>query len=373
MSLFKPGKFNIIIDGQFGSTGKGLYAGYSAETNKETIHLATTNAAPNAGHTYIRPDGLKIVAKHLPIVGIVTGCPMYLNAGALINPCILREEVENFNIDPLKISIHPHAAVIHAWHSHSERSNGHPATKIGSTQSGVGEAMVDRVRRRPEAVAERHPYLKQFVRKININQLCEEGKTIVCEVPQGISLGLTNSGFYPNTTSRNVSVPQAMADADVHPAHLGLVHMTLRTFPIRVGSIYDYEGGRIGHSGPFFPDSNEMSWEQMDQTPERTTVTKRIRRIASFSHIQFEDSVSTVRPDFIFLNFMNYFKNCDIAFSFWKSLYDKCNPNIQWRLGFGPRSEDIVSPQQTERGESWLGCENFNRIYDDKGGIRRAS
>ena len=52
-------QINVIVDLQFGSTGKGLLAGYLAETTKPDTVI--TAWAANAGHTYINADGRKFV------------------------------------------------------------------------------------------------------------------------------------------------------------------------------------------------------------------------------------------------------------------------------------------------------------------------
>ena len=50
---------HIILDLQFGSTGKGLLAGYLAE--KVEPDTVVTAWAANAGHTYINAAGEKFV------------------------------------------------------------------------------------------------------------------------------------------------------------------------------------------------------------------------------------------------------------------------------------------------------------------------
>lgn len=44
------GKLNIIMDGQFGSTGKGSLAAYLGLNHPADIYLS--NLSPNAGHTF---------------------------------------------------------------------------------------------------------------------------------------------------------------------------------------------------------------------------------------------------------------------------------------------------------------------------------
>ncbi len=100
-----------------------------------------------------------------------------------------------------------------------------------------------------------------------------------------------------------------MADALIHPSFLGEVMMSLRTFPIRVGNIVNKETGiREGWSGPHYFDQEEVSFEDLGVEPELTTVTKRVRRIFTFSLEQYRQADAANRPSQVFLNFCNYLK-----------------------------------------------------------------
>ncbi len=57
-------KLDLIVDLQYGSTGKGLIAGYLAE--KHGYDCVVNANMPNAGHTYIDDKGQKMVHKVLP-------------------------------------------------------------------------------------------------------------------------------------------------------------------------------------------------------------------------------------------------------------------------------------------------------------------
>ena len=49
----QKGRLNITIDGQFGSTGKGLLNAWLATTTHTAIDIAISNAAPQCGtHLY---------------------------------------------------------------------------------------------------------------------------------------------------------------------------------------------------------------------------------------------------------------------------------------------------------------------------------
>ena len=94
--MLKPGKLNITIDGQFGSTGKGLLNSYIAAHS--TIDVAISNASPNAGHTFDLNDGKgKRTCFHLPVSGVVnSNTIIYLGAGSMIDPELLGWELKYF-------------------------------------------------------------------------------------------------------------------------------------------------------------------------------------------------------------------------------------------------------------------------------------
>ena len=62
--IIENGKVNFLIDGQWGSTGKGKLAGY-LYTKYKNITVAISDNMPNAGHTFTR-DGKNFIFKALP-------------------------------------------------------------------------------------------------------------------------------------------------------------------------------------------------------------------------------------------------------------------------------------------------------------------
>lgn len=340
--MLKIGRANIIIDGQFGSTGKGMLAGYISDYCTDTqIDYAVTNNAPNAGHTYIvEATGKKIVAKQLPIIGILrSDTQIYLNAGSVISINALLEEMEEYGVDPKRVAVHPRATLLSESDIENERGQNSTVTRLASTQSGVGAAIAGRVMREPYRTAGESHYNQLNTRKM-VREVDLRNKTCVVEVPQGVGLGL-NSGFaYPHCTGREISVSQAMADCCLHPDYLGTVFLSVRAHPIRVGHIYDDLMKKIGDSGPFWPDSHELTWDELGQEPELTTVTKRVRRIATFSMLQFEHAVALCRPDVVFLNFLNYLDVPEDRATLLRGMTEVCTAR-KWLLGYGPLSSDV--------------------------------
>ena len=336
--LLPQGKVSVLCDGQFGSTGKGSFAAYIAQHCPPDI--TTSNAAPNAGHTAVI-GGKTIITKHLPIAGVLCGTPIYLNAGARIDPDILLEECAKYGVDRELVTIHPRAAVITPKSRSEEQSNASTYAKVASTQSGAGSALARKVMRHSDAVAENCSKLTAHfkVAKLDLNAEAAAGKTILIEMPQGYGLGINEGLAFPHCTSHSITVPQALADANIHPKHFGQTLMTLRTYPIRVGHLKDNSGNIIGESGAFYPDSTELTWADLNQEPEKTTNTKRVRRVATFSFEQYAEVMAQAMPEVLFLNFANYCKEAELEELVQKML--KIYTPKQLYLGFGPKVTDI--------------------------------
>ena len=338
-----PGRANLVIDGQFGSTGKGLICGYLALQSPPDI--AVSCASANAGHTCITPDngaasGRKIVANHLPISGILTpSAQIYLGAGAILDPKILMKEVFEYLDDEDRLAIHPRACIIEAIDVQAGQHPDSQSTKIAGTQHGVSQALARKVLRKATLAAD-CPELKKFIKVIDLNQKMEAGASVMLEVAQGLGLGLNSGYAYPYCTSREVSVSAALSDAQIHPSFLGNVMMTMRTYPIRVGNIYG-EGRMKGWSGPFYPDSVETSWEDIGVPIEKTTVTQRVRRVATFSLEQYSASLASIRPTHIFLNFMNYLKFGPNGMEQTAVIDRLMALRKPTHLGWGPTTKDI--------------------------------
>lgn len=322
-----PNRLNIIIDGQFGSTGKGLVASYIGSHNH--IDLAITNASPNAAHTFFVGQN-RYITRHLPVTGILNeNSNIYLCAGAIIDPLILLKELDHFNCKK-RVFIHPRAAVVEKTDIEFEKEGA--VKKIASTRLGVGSALSRKVNRSAK-LAESNSLLRPMIKELNVSGYLKQNRTAVMEVPQGLDLSINSGLSYPHCTSREITISSALSDAQVHPSCLGNVIVCIRTFPIRVGHIL--ENNRVvGNSGPFYNDSTETSWEEIGVDKEYTTNTKRVRRVASFSMVQYQKMLDVFKPNYIFLNFANYLSREKLS----KLL--ETLPEVT-HICYGPRVEDV--------------------------------
>lgn len=312
----KPGKTDFILGGQYGSEGKGAASAWLTTTLKKrddgkirsrheglpTYDVVTTNAGTQSGHTSIH-NGVKRVLFHFPTAGVLDPSTfIYLNAGAVIDADVLRQEFMDNDINLHRFCIHPNAAIVTPECREAEGRADSAQTRIASTRKGVGEAISRKVLRSAVLAKDyewgRHGFVPR-ISAMDLNYTLLTGGSVLCEIPQGLSLSL-NSSFYPYVTSRDCTIMQAMNDAGVHPYFMGSTMLVMRTFPIRVGAVGD------NNSGGCYPDQRETSWEALGVEPEITTVTKRVRRVFTWSKYQLRDAMNQCRPELVYLTFCDY-------------------------------------------------------------------
>lgn len=299
-------KFDVIVDLQFGSTGKGLFAGYMAKRNGyDTIFTAW---GPNAGHTFIDESGRKFVHTMLGNGIVSPGLTrVMVGPGSVINRDSLRIEVECARdvLGDAPIYVHPNAAVVTDADREAEAKYGF---KIGSTMKGTAEANIRKMRRITPSVAKDYEWFSPMILVRDHSEwidICQEVEYGLVEGAQGYSLGI-GSGLYPYVTSRECTTAQVLSDCGLPVAAQRRVYGVARTYPIRVANRY-LDGQQVGTSGPGYPDQKELNWaEDLGRVPELTTVTKLPRRIFSFSEKQISDACWMNGVESVFLNFANY-------------------------------------------------------------------
>lgn len=306
------GKVTIVVGGQFGSEAKGKIVSFLADE----FDIAVRTSSPNAGHTVFK-DGKIYRLQQIPATFVNQKCILCIGAGALINPDILRKEVENTKTKD-RLFIDPQAGIIEEKHLLQE---GELVQKIGSTGKGCGAALADRIWRKDFKLAK--DVLKDYqisdVARI-LNQGIDDGKNILVEGTQGFGLSLYH-GIYPFVTSRDTNASNFLAEAGVSPLLANEIILVIRTYPIRVA----------GNSGPL---TNEISWQELSnrigkKVEETTTVTNKVRRVGEFDTEIVKKAVSVNRPTQIALQFLNYMFPEDEDKSSWDSLNQEAKDYIE--------------------------------------------
>lgn len=353
----QPGAY-VLVDGQFGSTGKGAIAALMGATLGDQMDVVTTNAGPNSGHTgyatwskdpmetieggdwrFNAETGqveMKIVTRQIPVASVVIkalglnpNLVTYLNAGAIIDEKVLKEEVDLYQVG---VVVHRCAAFISDVDRQTEQSGS--IAKVASTGKGVGAALARKVLRDPNAILGNFP-------KVDGWPWHWETEKVFVETAQGFSLGLNEARFYPFVTSRECTVMQAISDARIPAQMVKKVIMTVRTHPIRVGNTEQ------GQSGGCYPDQKEIQWSDIGVQPELTTVTQRVRRVFTWSRIQFREALAANRPDVVALMFCDYLQPAGISMGRFmndlvKDYVDTLGRSPDFILtGWGPRPEDV--------------------------------
>lgn len=357
------GKASVLVDGQFGSTGKGLAAAYLSQFIKD-LDVATTNAGAQAGHTTVLATGEKFICYHLPTTGVMRKESLvYVNAGSIIDLKSFAAEVEML-IDPKRIVVHPRAVVIEPEDTQAEHASGSATERSASTQKGVGHALTRKIMRK--ASLAKDFFVADFcgarVEALDLNHLLSLGHSVTVEVPQGFDLSLNHGLSYPYCTSRDCTVGAGLSDAGIHASFLGPTCMVVRTFPIRVGAIYNELQEKLGDSGPFHADSVELGWAKdfPGIEPERTTVTKRVRRIATWSDLQYRAALQMTRPTIVLLNFCNYLRShvdFTLQIQRMERAHDDLDIHPELIFGFGAATSDVTL--SFGKGINWFKNRSF--------------
>lgn len=376
MQMLKKGKLNIgFLDGQWGSSGKGKFNGTLAL--REAPDFAVSHNSVNASHIMVWDDGEEYKFQHLPTSVINPSTDIVMGAGASIQLDQMLKEIEDWQLTPERLFIHPNAVVITPEDIEYEKEH---LVRIASTMTGNGAAAGRKVMRHPDCkFAVDFPELRPFIQDTTtmINGWLKGGKTGILETAQGFELSMdhgvmyespngTVNRAYPYTTSRNVDPLTFAGMTGVAPKMLGNVLLNLRAFPIRVGDgsnnkIDGYSGVDLAgsSSGPIWPDQHEMSWDGItylsgSPTPikETTSLTKRVRRVFSFSKMQLQHITKVVQPDFITINFVNYI-DADIFGAMGKMTRKKLAMVY-------PKIAKLVS--QVECDQYWAGTEFTGKV-----------
>ncbi len=293
--MLKDG-LNIIADAQWGSGGKGKICGYLAKTRK--LSLASACNAPNAGHSTV-DNGVRRVFKCLPSASL--WCDrILLGAGSILNEERLLEEKSWLPADHL-VFVHPRAVRLSPRHAEAEAE----LQAIASTRQGAGAALCDKIMRRPVLWGGDEAATRRLISTDGV---------WLHEVAQGFALSIDHGSHYPNCTSRNSSPQAALDSLGVPVKRLQSVGLIIRPFPIRVGN-----DGADSYSGGWYNDQSETTWQDVarqagmnwDETTElikreHTTVTKRPRRVATFSWEGILAAQAVCDPDYWVLNFAQY-------------------------------------------------------------------
>lgn len=292
----------LILGGQYGSEGKGsvsAWLGNKVADDGTPFDLAIRTGGANAGHTFVDRKGITHKMRQLPCVWDSNPeCDIYLPAGAVIDPEVLKTEYELIKANGWKgkLFVSPMAAVVKEADKHTDAET----IRSGTTGEGIGACRASKVMRQAKLAGDYWTQTRWQDAKEEIKTTLNNfNKHILIEASQGFGLSL-NYGSYPFVTSTDLTRHQVLNDAEIPwGVHAEECWMVIRTFPIRIA----------GNSGPLF---NETSWDELrakygNHIPtEQTTVTKKTRRVGEFDPELVKNAIRMCRPDKMVLTFVDY-------------------------------------------------------------------
>jgi adenylosuccinate synthase len=336
---------SIVVGGQFGSEGKGKVAHYLAQKMKASF--AVRCGGPNSGHTVIDPSGKARIFQQLPTAAILPDVKLAICAGSYIDLDILLREIQETGAGPDRLIIDPDAVIITEEIKQREAQSG-LIGRIGSTGSGTGAAVVARINREKSLLFARNvKKLSTYIQDVPdiLRDSLDQNENVIIEGTQGFGLSLLHSRYFPCVTSRDTSAAGFLAETGLSPFDVKEIFLTIRSFPIRVSS---------NCSGPM---QDEIDWEIISKEGnhkndiiERTSVTKKIRRVARFSSSIVKKAIKVNRPTKIILNHLdylasNYTPRRDKIFVEFINYVEREIGHPVHYLGFGP---DLLCEKMTQ-------------------------
>lgn len=290
----KRNTLEVVVGAQFGSEAKGHVTQRLTERalRRHSAVQVIRVAGPNAGHTGYDSTGRAWALRQVPVAAVVDGAVVLgIGPGSEIDLPVLLDEIDSLTQAGLMkdkvMWVSGEATMITDRHKEIEAgamvasTDGTYATAtnlvqtIGSTGKGIGAARAERLMRRASRLMDNKQAMDALNRRgVVVTANYGDGPSFALNAPhtivegtQGYGLGL-RAGHYPQCTSSDCRAVDFVAMAGLSPWEFGMVDVwaVARIFPIRVA----------GNSGPL---EDETTWEALGLPEERTTVTKKVRRV----------------------------------------------------------------------------------------------
>lgn len=375
------GDILAVIGAQYGSEGKGNFVAHVAD--RYGMHVRV--GGPNAGHSFFHQRSKQVFKMQSipcgwinPDAILVLGRGMLISVEQLFTEWKLVHAVDHTITDRLKID--RKAGILSPWH-HDEGGGveGETHKRYGSTGEGVGPARLARIRREPGYIGDTGKwntgffhagdlpmglvpagFRSQWQRMLvddtpgMIQDYNQGGTHVLLEGTQGAALSLIH-GPWPYTTNHDTNAAQLAADCGIPPRMVNRCLLVMRTLPIRVA----------GNSGPM---QQELSWEEVSRrvgkpVTEKTTVTKKTRRVAEWDERLIHQACILNAPTSLAISFIDYLSPEDEAktvptelsekaWSFIEYVSSMCNTPVLM-VGTGGEQWEVAHIPHPHPGASW--------------------
>jgi len=327
----------IVLGGQYGDEGKGKILSYLALSDNPEI-VARGGVGPNAGHE-VNYNGKRYPMRMLPCGFVNEKERLLIGAGVFVNPEVFLREIElikDLGTGGKRCGIDFRAGLITKENIERDTASEN-SKKIGTTKTGCGPAVSDRVNRigkRAEDSAELKPFLTDVAKEVN----GARGNVII-EGTQGFMLSVLY-GTYPFCTSKDISASTIAADVGLGPKRIDDIIPVIKAYTTRVGA---------GH----LPGEVDTETAKAKNMQEYGTVTGRPRRTSLELHfddlrtmvmINSATQIAITKIDVRFAGNKGIRKYADLSREA-KSFIEKVEHELKvpvTLIGTGPNAEDIV-------------------------------
>lgn len=199
-------KLDVVVDLQYGDSGKGKVSHFLCKTKKYT-HVLRYNGGANAGHTIFH-KGAKFITHQVP-AGVFFGIKSVIGSGCVVDPEVLMREIREVEAGGIKVM----GKIFVAENAHitTKKHKNEDATdkKIGTTKRGIGPTYRDKYARvgiRAKDVKALRPFLIDLYQEFHKSK---KNVTVLCEGAQGFGLDI-DWGDYPFVTSSHCTTAGAL-------------------------------------------------------------------------------------------------------------------------------------------------------------------
>jgi len=214
--------------------------------NRRTSTFCVRCGGPNSGHSFVDENGKTIVLRQLPTGFVNPRTRLLIPAGALIDPVILKREIESLRLSRERVGIDRKSFIIEEKDREREQTLG-LRERLSSTLCGVGVAQSRRTLRGEGArlardVSRQHPWMSQYLTDVSdeVNNTLDHGNSVLIEGTQGFGLSLYHSDHYPKTTSRDTTASGFLSEVGVSPRLVTEIVAVFELFP------YAWQASKLG-------------------------------------------------------------------------------------------------------------------------------
>lgn len=316
-------KCDVVVGLQYGSEAKGKLCQKLAVDRKYDYSVRVQSI--QAGHTVFY-KGTRYKMRTIPCAWVEPNTMLLLGPGCFIHKELLLKEIgmlESIGIPIRERLIVDYRAFYVVDEDFAVEKSSDLTGKIGSTSEGAGASLIRKLWRTSCTRVKDDDWQAEHGIILGDTVTIMQNANVLLEGCQGTMLAVHTSRYYPYVTSRECTVSGICSEAGVSPGDVNEVWGVFRTFPIRVGENSGETGGR------------EMTWDEISDfagepiTPERTTVTDRVRRIFEPSPADLAYAVMLNKPDYLVMTFLDYVNFEDENKTRWSDLSEKSKEWIQ--------------------------------------------